>query len=183
LVKWENSNDERVLNAARAEITRSCNGNPPPVYDPFCGGGSIPLEAQRLGLEAHASDLNPVPVFINKALIEIPPRFAGKPPVNPEAKKKLASSGSWKGATGLAEDILYYGQWMRNEAVRPISWDDSAPLNAELRFPSSTQRSGFSATALLRLTRHRFRYNGAHITARLSLGRFKIAGLTAGGEC
>ncbi len=120
LVKWENSNNERVLNTARAEIMRSCNGNPPPVYDPFCGGGSIPLEAQRLGLEAHASDLNPVPVLINKALIEIPPKFAGKPPVNPEAKRKLGASGSWKGAAGLAEDIRYYGQWMRDEAEKRI---------------------------------------------------------------
>ncbi len=120
LVKWENSNNDRVLNAARAEIMRSCDGTPPPVYDPFCGGGSIPLEAQRLGLEAHASDLNPVPVLINKALIEIPPKFAGKPPVNPEAKKKLSASGSWKGAAGLAEDIRYYGQWMRDEAEKRI---------------------------------------------------------------
>ena len=120
LVKWENSNDERVLNRARAEILRSTGGNPPPVYDPFCGGGSIPLEAQRLGLEAHASDLNPVPVLINKALIEIPPKFAGKSPVNPEAKKKLSASGSWKGAAGLAEDIRYYGQWMRDEAEKRI---------------------------------------------------------------
>ncbi len=120
LVKWENSNNERVLNAARAEIVRSCNGNPPPVYDPFCGGGSIPLEAQRLGLEARASDLNPVPVLINKALIEFPPKFAGKPPVNPEAKKKLGASGSWKGAAGLAEDTRYYGKWMRDEAEQRI---------------------------------------------------------------
>jgi putative DNA methylase len=109
-----------VLNAARAEIVRSCNGNPPPVYDPFCGGGSIPLEAQRLGLEAHASDLNPVPVLINKALIEIPPKFAGKPPVNPEAKEKLSASGSWRGAQGLAEDVRHYGQWMRDEAEKRI---------------------------------------------------------------
>ena len=120
LVKWENSNDDRTLNKARAEILRSTGGNPPPVYDPFCGGGSIPLEAQRLGLEAHASDLNPVPVLINKALIEIPPKFAGKPPVNPESRKKLSASGSWKGAAGLAEDIRYYGQWMRDEAEKRI---------------------------------------------------------------
>ena len=120
LVKWENSNDDRTLNKARAEILRSTGGNPPPVYDPFCGGGSIPLEAQRLGLEAHASDLNPVPVLINKALIEIPPKFAGKPPVNPESRKKLGASGSWKGAAGLAEDIRYYGQWMRDEAEKRI---------------------------------------------------------------
>ncbi len=120
LVKWDNSNDERVLGPARKEILRSTNGCPPPVYDPFCGGGSIPLEAQRLGLEAHASDLNPVPVLINKALIEIPPKFAGKPPVNPESRKKLGASGSWKGAAGLAEDIRYYGQWMRDEAKNRI---------------------------------------------------------------
>jgi adenine-specific DNA methylase len=81
---------------------------------------ALPLEAQRLGLEAHASDLNPVPVLINKALIEIPPRFAGKPPVNPESRKKLSASGSWKGAAGLAEDIRYYGQWMRDEAEKRI---------------------------------------------------------------
>jgi putative DNA methylase len=120
LVIWENSNDERVLKKARTEILRSTGGNPPAVYDPFCGGGSIPLEAQRLGLQAHASDLNPIPVLINKALIEIPPTFAGKPPVNQEAKKKLGASGSWKGAAGLAEDIRYYGQWMRDEAEKRI---------------------------------------------------------------
>ena len=120
LVKWENSNNDRVLNAARAEIMRSCNGKPPSVYDPFCGGGSIPLEAHRLGLEAHASDLNPVPVLITKALIEIPPKFAGKPPVNPESRKKFGNTGTWKGAAGLAEDICYYGQWMRDEAEKRI---------------------------------------------------------------
>jgi putative DNA methylase len=120
LVKWENSNDERVLNRARAEILRSTGGNPPPVYDPFCGGGSIPLEAQRLGLEAHASDLNPVPVLINKALIEFPPKFAGRTPVNPESRRKLVATGSWNGPTGLAEDIRYYGQWMRDEAEKRI---------------------------------------------------------------
>jgi putative DNA methylase len=120
LVKWENSNDERVLNRARAEILRSTGGNPPPVYDPFCGGGSIPLEAQRLGLEAHASDLNPVPVLINKALIEFPPKFAGRTPVNPESRRKLVATGSWNGPTGLVEDIRYYGQWMREEAEKRI---------------------------------------------------------------
>src|SRR2546430_1065415 len=77
LVKWENTTDERVLGPAREEIRKSCKGRPPPVLDPFCGGGSIPLEAQRLGLEAHASDLTPVAVLITKALIEIPPKFAG----------------------------------------------------------------------------------------------------------
>lgn len=120
LVKWENTTNERVLEAARAEILKSTGGNPPPVLDPFCGGGSIPLEAQRLGLEAHASDLNPVPVLINKALIEIPPKFAGMPPVNPESRKNLGHSSKWKGAAGLAEDVRYYGRWMRNEAERRI---------------------------------------------------------------
>ena len=92
----------------------------PPVYDPFCGGGSIPLEAQRLGLRAFASDLNPVPVLITKALIEIPPRFAGQPPVNPEARKRLKIA-TYRGAQGLAEDVRYYGRWMRRsrEEDRP----------------------------------------------------------------
>lgn len=119
LVKWENSNNEKVLNTARQEILKSTGGNPPPVLDPFCGGGSIPLEAQRLGLEAQASDLNPVAVLITKALIEIPPRFAGRPPVNPETNR-LNVGGEWPGATGLARDIYYYGRWMRNEAERHI---------------------------------------------------------------
>jgi putative DNA methylase len=118
LVKWENSTNEKVLAEARAEILRSCDGKPPPVLDPFCGGGSIPLEAQRLGLEAHASDLNPVAVLITKALIEIPPKFTDQPPMNPDS----ASNGmkTWKGAQGLADDVRYYGRWMRKEAEKRI---------------------------------------------------------------
>lgn len=119
LVKWENSSDEKVLSRARAEITKSTNGKPPPVLDPFCGGGSIPLEAQRLGLEAHGSDLNPVAVMITKALIELPPKFSGLPPVNPEARKSQNLS-AWRGAQGLAEDVRHYGAWMRDEAKRRI---------------------------------------------------------------
>lgn len=119
LVKWDNSTDERVMAAARAEIMRSTNGNPPPILDPFCGGGSIPLEAQRLGLEAHASDLNPVAVLITKALVEIPPKYAGIPPVNPEAQARLGLAG-WGRAQGLAEDVRYYGKWVRDEAETRI---------------------------------------------------------------
>src|SRR5258706_6690253 len=107
MVKWENSNNEDVLRQARAEIHKSTGGNPPPALDPFAGGGSIPLEAQRLGLEAHASDLNPVPVMINKALIEIPPKFANRPPVNPRDRAKMGGSEGWKGAAGLAADVRY----------------------------------------------------------------------------
>jgi putative DNA methylase len=118
LVKWENLNNEEVLNKAKAEILKSTDGNPPALLDPFAGGGAIPLEAQRLGLEAHASDLNPVAVMINKAMIEIPPRFAGQPPVNPESRRQLG--GDWKGAAGLAEDVRYYGEWMRQEAYKRI---------------------------------------------------------------
>ena len=93
----------------------------PAFHDPFAGGGALPLEAQRLGLEAHASDLNPVAVLINKAMIEIPPKFAGKPPVNPNARKnKDLVAREWKGAQGLAEDVRYYGQWMRDEAEKRI---------------------------------------------------------------
>jgi putative DNA methylase len=119
LVKWENSTNEEVLQKARAEILASTDGNPPPVLDPFCGGGSIPLEAQRLGLEAHASDLNPVAVLITKALIEIPPKFAGKPPVHPDQDRELTKR-RWKRAEGLAEDVRYYGEWMRAEAEKRI---------------------------------------------------------------
>jgi putative DNA methylase len=95
----------------------------PPVLDPFCGGGSIPLEAQRLGLHAYASDLNPVAVLITKALIEIPPKFAGLPPVNPEWQARSAQEKAlvkWEGTQGLAEDVRYYGSWMRDEAERRI---------------------------------------------------------------
>jgi len=120
LVLWENSNNRAVLDEAHAEILKSTGGNPPPIYDPFCGGGSIPLEAQRLGLEAHGSDLNPVAVLITKALIEIPPKFAGQPPVNPAAKKKMSGKGMWTGSRGLADDVRYYGQWMRDRAVERI---------------------------------------------------------------
>ena len=120
LVKWDNTNDEDILGKARAEILKSTNGNPPPVLDPFCGGGSIPLEAQRLGLEAYGSDLNPVAVLITKAMIEIPPRFAGQPPINPNAQDALVRSQAWKGADGLAEDVRYYGEWMLDEAKKCI---------------------------------------------------------------
>lgn len=119
LVVWENSNDERVLEAAKAEILKSTGGNPPALLDPFAGGGAIPLEAQRLGLEAHAHDLNPVAVTINKAMIEIPPRFAGKPPVNPDARVSTMQNG-WARAQGLAEDVRYYGEWMKQEAYKRI---------------------------------------------------------------
>lgn len=173
LVQWENSNNELIINAARAEIARCVASrkielgelkkdhklpggetvydlvikghgdldklrkkliklpNPesvnaflaehaPPVLDPFCGGGSIPLEAQRLGLRAYASDLNPVPVLINKALIEIPPKFANMPPVNPEDREQSTTQNMWKGARSLAADIRYYGKWMRDEAEKRI---------------------------------------------------------------
>lgn len=120
LVKWENSNDKRVLDAAKAEILKSTDGNPPPLLDPFAGGGTIPLEAQRLGLEAHAHDLNPVAVMINKAMIEIPPKFAGQPPVNPEAQRNKLTEDDWSGTRGLAEDVRYYGEWMKRKAFEKI---------------------------------------------------------------
>lgn len=120
LVKWENSNDEDLLNEARVEIRKYMGEEPLTFLDPFAGGGAIPLEAQRLGLEAHAHDLNPVAVMINKAMIEIPPRFAGQSPVNPDARVQLGSDRSWSGASGLAEDVRYYGEWMKQEAFRRI---------------------------------------------------------------
>lgn len=119
LVTWENSNNQEVLVKAQAEIRKFTGDMPPALLDPFCGGGSIPLEGQRLGLEAHGSDLNPVAVLISKALIEIPPRFANHAPINPEAKPSLLGD-EWSGARGLAADIRYYGRWMRAEAEKRI---------------------------------------------------------------
>lgn len=141
LVLWENSNNRAVLDEAHAEILKSTGGNPPPVYDPFCGGGSIPLEAQRLGLEAHGSDLNPVAVLITKALIEIPPKFAGQPPVNPAAKGKFTGKGMWTGARGLADDVRYYGQWMRDRA-----FDRIGHLYPKVKLPK--EQGGGEATVI-----------------------------------
>ena len=136
MVPWKATNNELIFGKARYEIARSIargRGEPPPrndskavleylakhappVCDPFCGGGSIPLEAQRLGLRAHGSDLNPVAVLVSKATCEIPPKFANRPPVNPDHDRHVA----WKGAQGLAEDIRYYGRWMRKQAESRI---------------------------------------------------------------
>src|SRR5574344_635482 len=141
LVKWENTNNEEVLARARAAIAKSwretCElnkGKPgfdpevlPAFHDPFAGGGALPLEAQRLGLESHASDLNPVAVTINKAMIEIPPRFAGRAPVGPEIEAERGTKRAtknafedWSGARGLAEDVRRYGAWMREQAQQRI---------------------------------------------------------------
>ncbi len=159
LVVWENSNDARLLAEARWEIARSVArsrgeappdlGNPDavlrylgdkaqPIYDPFCGGGSIPLEAQRLGMRAVGSDLNPVAVLITKALIELPPKFANKPPVNPEAdpmgmtvgKGRKAQKVAWRGAAGLADDIRYYGRKMRE-----MAWERIGHLYPRAKLP------------------------------------------------
>jgi len=139
LVLWDNTTNEEVLAKAREEIwqswRRACADNAghprakelfdrfklPAFHDAFAGGGSLPLEAQRLGLEPYASDLNPVAVLINKAMIEIPPRFAGRPPVNPESRADTRMfERTWRGAEGLAEDVRYYGKWIRDEAEKRI---------------------------------------------------------------
>ena len=161
MVPWEASNNEGILNAARWEIARSVawslgeeppaqgdgaaildylQTKAPPVYDPFSGGGSIPLEAQRLGLRAYGSDLNPVAVLIGKALVEIPPKFAGRPPVNPKSRAEAANGQlrAWKGAQGLAEDVRYYGQWMRDEAEKRIGH----------LYPKATLPDGSQATVI-----------------------------------
>lgn len=117
LVMWENSNDATLLRQAREEIRKSNGGKLPAVLDPFAGGGTIPLEAQRLGLKAHASDLNPLAVLINKALIDIPPRFAGLEPVSPGVAQ---TRNGWARTEGLVEDIRQYGEWMKDEAERRI---------------------------------------------------------------
>src|SRR5262245_42079412 len=140
LVKWENTTNPEILERAREEIRKSWRAtcaenkgrpraaelfNPdklPAFHDPFAGGGALPLEAQRLGLVSYASDLNPVAVVINKAMIEIPPKFSNRPPVNPEARKdKTLFDEQWRGAQGLAKDVRYYGQWMRDEAEKRIA--------------------------------------------------------------
>lgn len=126
LVKWENSTNEEVLEKARAEIRRSCGGVLPPVYDPFSGGGSIPLEAQRLGLPAYGSDLNPVAVMIGKAMIEIPPKFKDMPPIHPGIKERQF----YRNAEGLAEDVKYYAEWMREKA-----WERIGHLYPEVDLP------------------------------------------------
>jgi putative DNA methylase len=139
LVKWESTTNEEVLERARAEIWQSWRSacadyvdHPrakelfdrhklPAFHDPFAGGGALPLEAQRLGLESYASDLNPVAVLINKAMIEIPPKFAGRPPVNSESQlQSKQMQRTWDGVQGIAEDVRYYGQWMHDEAERRI---------------------------------------------------------------
>ena len=163
LVRWENSSDVNLLAEARYEIARSVarsqteqereappdkgrpdavldylNRQAKPIYDPFCGGGSIPLEAQRLGLRAVGSDLNPVAVLITKALIELPPRFANQPPVNPDAdpmgltvgKGKRAERVPWRGAAGLADDVRYYGRKMRE-----MAWERIGHLYPNAKLP------------------------------------------------
>ena len=137
LVKWENSTNEEVLERARAEIRKSCGGELPPVYDPFSGGGSIPLEAQRLGLPAYGADLNPVAVMIGKAMIEIPPKFKDKEPIHPRAKDRQF----YRNAEGLAEDVKYYGEWMREKA-----WERIGHLYPQVDLPK--EYGGGKATVI-----------------------------------
>lgn len=120
LVVWDNSNDEKVIEAAKNEIFKSTNGDIPQLLDPFAGGGAIPFEAQRLGLVAHAHDLNPVPIMINKAMIEIPPKFYEKAPVNPKARNKIGSDHGWSGYAGLANDLSYYGSRLRHKVLSKV---------------------------------------------------------------
>lgn len=136
LVVWENTRDEKLLAEARAEVMAAWDGNPPPILDPFAGGGTIPLEAQRLGLQAYASDLNPVAVLINKALIEIPPKFSDKLPVFPGLVE--GQIRSWEAAEGLAADVRAYGQWIRDEAEKRIGH----------LYPSATMADGSTGTVI-----------------------------------
>ncbi|WP_306130247.1 DUF1156 domain-containing protein [Roseovarius sp. MMSF_3350] len=137
LVKWENSTNEEVLERARAEIRASCGGKLPPVYDPFSGGGSIPLEAQRLGLPAYGSDLNPVAVMIGKAMIEIPPKFKDMEPIHPGMKER----NHYRNAEGLAEDVKYYGEWLREKA-----WERIGHLYPQVDLPK--EQGGAKATVI-----------------------------------
>ncbi len=195
LVKWENSNNEAVLHAARTEIARSAARSQgvslphqmtlaevvdalkryaPPVLDPFAGGGSIPLEAQRLGLEAHASDLNPVAVLINKAQIEIPPKFANRPPVHPEANQALLQR-EWRDAQGLAEDVRYYGKWMRDEA-----WKRIGHLYPKVTLPK--EQGGGEATVIAWLWARTVKCPNPACGAQMPLVRSFILSSKKGGE-
>ena len=120
LVTWENANDENVLNEARKEITRSIGSNWPAFLDPFAGGGTIPYEAQRLGLKANAHDLNPVAVLINKAMLEIPPRFMGKRSVNPNDNRLLENIDVYNYLNGMAKDVQYYGNVLQEELKKKV---------------------------------------------------------------
>lgn len=134
LVVWENSGDKALFAEAYEEIKKSTGGNPPPVFDPFAGGGTIPLEAQRLGLKAIAADLNPVAVMINKAMIEIPAKFQDRPPVNPVAKSLI--DAEWQGAQGLASDIAYYGKLLKEKAFAKIGH-----LYTKVKIPETGQEA------------------------------------------
>ena len=129
MVQWENSSNVELFNRAMEEMKLSAAKNPsipnssfliPNCLDPFAGGGTIPLEAQRLGLHAHATDLNPVAVLINKSMIELPARFANRPPQNPDAQKTFGNDSAWHGAQGLAKDVEYYGQRLKVLAAEKI---------------------------------------------------------------
>jgi hypothetical protein len=198
LVLWENSNDSDLLEAARVEIEASCGTSIPMVVDPFSGGGSIPLEAQRLGLRVDASDLNPVAVLIGKALVELPPKFSGRKPVHPDLQPNV-NIKSWNGAQGLAEDVRAYAQWMNEEAKSRIG--NRLALGANRHMPqsgvsvqnatrqfvccisqtrrrdlaASRGRPGISISDLLRrerswLSTRRYREPARHYLPRLPLG-------------
>lgn len=142
LVVWDNSNDERILGMAKEEIKKSMGDSTITLLDPFAGGGTIPVEAQRLGLKAIAHDLNPVAVMINKAMIEIPPRFINHAPVNAEARNRLPSADStWAGTSGLEEDLMVYGEMVKTLAYKKIGY-----MYPEVTVP--TNLGGGKATVL-----------------------------------
>jgi putative DNA methylase len=120
LANWDNIGDERLYQRANDEMKKYApNGKLPEFLDPFAGGGALPLEAQRLGLVSHAADLNPIPVTLNRAMIDIPARFCGQDPVNPEARRQ-GLKGTYPRATGLAADVEYYANVMRERAKERI---------------------------------------------------------------
>ena len=203
LVLWENTTNEKVLQQARDEIWQSwrytCAANAdhprakelydrhrlPAFHDPFAGGGSIPLEAQRLGLEAYASDLNPVAVLINKAMIEIPPKFAGKPPVNPKARRdRQLFKKTWKGVQGLAEDVRYYGQWMRDEAQKLVGHlYPNFEVTAEVAREAGSQEVPWQKAHCDRLALGTYREESQPgLRARGGATRFHFHALNQGGQ-
>ena len=155
---------QEIYAEAQEEMLRHCNGTLPVVFDPFAGGGSIPLEANRLGFEAHAGDLNPVAVVLNKCNLELAPRWAGQAPVNPEDRRKIGGSENWRGTKGLAADMRHYGRLIRERAQKKIGH-----LYKKVRLPQ--EHGGGEATVIAWLWTRTIKCSNPGCRARAPLVR------------
>jgi putative DNA methylase len=126
LVVWENVQDESLMAEAYEEIRKSNGDEPPPVLDPFAGGGTIPLEAKRLGLDAMANDLNPLPVLINTVMLELVDRFDATTPITGGLPQRPQHA--------LSEDLRSYAELLERQVEKrvgelyPRTPDGSVPL-------------------------------------------------------